>query len=380
MNRIDLPRSAPAPWASTLHLVAPLAAYRIGLLLLVKFNLMLMPMQFVRSSNDRVDVHSVSFAQACFTWDALNYLQISTSGYVGRPDLTIYLPLWPACMYLTFLITGGALIGAVILANVISLASLLVLHRYAALRLGEAAANASILILLASPGAFFFGLPYTESLFLLLVATLFLSLETDCFWLAWASSFLALFTRPVGFFCILPIVVDQVSKGKTQRAFWLASGPLLGLFGYLLLMKTLSGESLGLASHQSPTYGAAAVRLLHPLRFLQNFFTPNIEIHGYHNSAIDRGLVLLCIASLFWVARRSLAELAFAIPLIIVPAVSNDMMSFTRYAVVVIPVYLTFGQLLSKPARRPWLILICTFLFGVQMLLMIRQTHGYWVG
>jgi hypothetical protein len=368
------------PWSSTLRLAAPLALYRVGMLLLVKLGIMMLPMAFSRVSTEQVDGRHVSYLEACWTWDSYNYWLISQFGYAGRAGLNHFFPLWPGCLSLISLVAGHTFVTGLVLVNVISIASLLVLHRYAALRIGEAAAHATLLIYICSPVAFFFGVPYSESLFLLLVAAMFLGLEIECGWLVWIAGFLAVFTRAVGFLCILPVLVDQLRKGNRPRAIKLASGPAIGLIAYFIVMRVLGGEALGAVTEQDDFFGSSASRLLHPLQFAQRFCTFTLPNDGFHFLPIDRCMFLVCLAALFWIARNSLAELAFAAPLLIIPALSNNLMSFSRYALVVIPVYLAYGKLLSNPPRRPWLAAICLISFGLQMLLLFEHTHGIWVG
>ncbi len=76
--------------------------------------------------------------------------------------------------------------------------------------------------------------------------------------------------------------------------------------------------------------------------------------------------------------RRNPLDLAYCLPLTIVPAVAENMMSFTRYALAVFPVFLLGGRIFAEPARRRWLWPILAFDFAIQMLPLIRYTYSYW--
>src|SRR4051812_32119878 len=102
-------------------------------------------------------------------WDSTWYLGIAHSGYGGAS--TAFFPLYP------MLVRGVAVVGApgalLVASFVVSLAALFgalyVMHRLVELELGSAGvARLSVLMLALFPGALWFGVPYSESVFLLL--------------------------------------------------------------------------------------------------------------------------------------------------------------------------------------------------------------------
>ena len=102
------------------------------------------------------------------TWDAQHYLFLATEGYhAGQRSITFF-PLFPWLIRLTAALPGiGPLAAALLVANALSIAAILLLHRFLEQRHPGAGAD-SVLLLLAFPGALFFHFPYTESLFLFL--------------------------------------------------------------------------------------------------------------------------------------------------------------------------------------------------------------------
>ena len=102
------------------------------------------------------------------TWDAQHYLFLATEGYqAGQRSITFF-PLFPWLIRLTAALPGiGPLAAALLVANALSVAAIVLLHKLIEQRHPGIAAD-SVLLLLAFPGALFFHFPYTESLFLFL--------------------------------------------------------------------------------------------------------------------------------------------------------------------------------------------------------------------
>lgn len=150
-------------------------------------------------------------------WDSQHYLAIAFDGYVeGHPglppagDRPAFFPLYPGAVRV---LSGfGASRGLVlIMAYVVSLAcffaALALLHRLTTIEIGERFAKPTLLLLAFFPTAMFFGIPYSESLFLLLAVAAFLAARTG-HW-AWAGIALALAsaTRVPGLLLIIPVAM-----------------------------------------------------------------------------------------------------------------------------------------------------------------------------
>jgi len=200
---------------------------------------------------------------------------------------------------------GNALVASLIASNLSSLLALILLHRLAGLRSDLATADVTVLLALVFPSAFFTSLPYSESLFLLLAVGLFLAMQTDRPAWIWLTSALLRSPAPFGIVCLCPIVVDQLLKRRPRRAVLLATGPLAGVAAYLLIFKFTTGDATsGLHAAVSTTVASPA-ELLHPIHFLQLFLASNLEMHGIFNSAIDRAVFVVFLASLIPMTRAT---------------------------------------------------------------------------
>src|SRR5205085_2368423 len=137
------------------------------------------------------------------TWDAQHFVYLASHPYRRGDFVCNQYPLFP---FILRAVCGplGANVTVVglLLSNLFSLAGILLFHFEVERKIGPEVATRSVALLLAYPGAFFFELIYSESLFFLLVLALFYFLERDRFALASAAAFLLPFTRPVGLFAI----------------------------------------------------------------------------------------------------------------------------------------------------------------------------------
>jgi len=378
--------AAPAPWAASLRLIGPLAALKILTLLLVYCSLRLIPMPFNLESY-RINYHwppdePLTIRSAYETWDAQRFLFVSQYGYAQTGSRGIF-PLWPAVIHVATSVFGDPLTASLIAANLLSIAALILFHRLAALQTDLACADAALLLMLAFPSAFFLSLPYSESLFLLLVVGLFLALRAENSLWIWTLAALLPLARAVGVVCICPIIVHECLKRRPLRAALLATGTVAGILVYFLIFRVMTNDAF---ANLQTTFNSTRVMIVNPrhpleflLQFLRAFFAPNIELHGISNSAIDRAMLILVLASLWPMGRRDLVGVAYCFPAAIVPAMSLSMMSFTRYALVLFPVFIIGGRLLSPPRRKWWFWLLAAASLSLQIILLIRHVHWDWV-
>jgi len=160
-------------------------------------------------------------------WDVHHYLAIAYDGYVesyeGLPPVEnrpAFFPLYPGVVHL---LSGfGASPGLIlIVAYAVSLAcffgALALLHRLTVIELGERYAAPTLLLLSFFPTALFFGIPYSESMFLLLAVGAFLAARTGHWAVAGIVLALASATRVPGLLLIVPVAMLYLYGPRTDR-------------------------------------------------------------------------------------------------------------------------------------------------------------------
>ena len=190
-------------------------------------------------------------------WDAVWYLSIAGTGYNGIRSRAAFFPLYPLLVRAVGEL-GGALPGALLVASYcVSLAAfagaLFLLYRLVELELGRSLATPTLLFLALFPASFFFGAPYSESVFLLVSVGAFYAARTGRW--AWAGILgaAASATRDTGVLMLIPLVVlylwgprlDRPGEAPRYRlkadAGWLLLAPL-GLVAYASYLWLAHGD------------------------------------------------------------------------------------------------------------------------------------------
>jgi hypothetical protein len=204
-------------------------------------------------------------------WDAQHYLAIAFDGYTGTHSglpaaemRAAFFPLYP--MTVRALSGFGASPGLVlIMAYVVALAcffgALVLIHRLAVIELGERYARPALMLLAFFPTSFFFGIPYTESMFLLVAAGAFFAARMGYWPAAGVILALASATRVPGLLLVIPVALFYLYGPRADRdpdssrggpwpryrvkldATWLLFAPL-GLIAFSIYMHFALGDAL----------------------------------------------------------------------------------------------------------------------------------------
>ncbi len=199
-------------------------------------------------------------------WDGWWYLGIARDGYHVAPLVDGYhdyafLPLWPALIRLLSW-PWPALAGpiAVILANVLFVAALVILVRLGETVVGAERAFLGAILLAIFPFSAVFSMAYAESLFMCLSAGAFLAAERDRRALSGVLVGLAALARLQGAVLAVPVwIVLFLRDGKRLRPSqaWLALGPIAAV-GVLLGVSAFAGGAGAYGAAQA-AWGRAGV-------------------------------------------------------------------------------------------------------------------------
>src|SRR3954468_21453185 len=178
-------------------------------------------------------------------WDSAWYLDIAHSGY-GGPS-SAFFPLYPVLVrgFALFSAPGALLVSAYLVSLAALVGALYLMHRLVSLELGSrSVAGDAVLMLALFPGALWLGVPYSESLFLLLSVGAFYAARTGRWAWAGACAALASATRSAGIVLVVPLVVLWWSSGGGRRLrdlAWIALAPA-GLVAYSVYLAATIGE------------------------------------------------------------------------------------------------------------------------------------------
>jgi len=368
-------------------LVGPLLAWKAGFFVWVLVAVAVLPMMFHRGyyeGNPRWSSGgSPTMIEARLsTWDAGHYLMLADRGYVPHDQSSRFPPLWPIAIRMAKPAFGGhTLAAALVLANLASLAALLLLFAMVAESHGPAAAMGSLAFLLAFPGSLFFHLAYSESLFLLLSVLAIRELRRGRYAGAMIAAFLLPLVRLPGALVVVPFAAHALGGGRAHRLAWFApAAPLLGLGAYFLCMRLLLGDPLaGVRLYQGGLCGLTVMSLVDLPGFIRRLLDFG-SVHGFLDSALDRTFFLLWVATLPRVWRLDRVWFWYVLPMGLFPAMTTCFMGFTRYAAVLFPSAVAAADLLSGERRRPWAAVVLSGFVVIQALFAVLYVNSRWVG
>jgi hypothetical protein len=351
---------------------------------------------------------SRSLAESLSAADAQWYTSIAAQGYPGREEFSdagcrdllkqttrcenylawAFFPLWPLTIRLFLPLFPDPFLAGFLASNLLSLAAAALLFLYLRHHYKETTAIAAVVLLFASPFALFFETPFTESLFLFLVACLFLSCEKRVWPLAGLSLALLSVTRPNGIAAgIVPLVYIIGEIVRTRKLVWKdmlrwcwCALPLIPYGAWLAFNHAKTGDGLFFYSVQKRWFsgGLGLENLWNNLALVSQF--GDLPWHSFHLSRIDVLTMVVSLALLLLGFRRLRpAETAYAAVVLLVPLISKDLMSFSRFALHAWPLFLTIGLFIAWPARR-WL--LCVLLAAsliAQIALTLRFVSWQWV-
>ncbi len=188
-------------------------------------------------------------------FDALWFLRIADGGYRGGDGSAAFFPLYPlAIRAVSWVLLGRPFAASVLVSNASFLAALVMTYRLTALELDERRARTTVVLLAFFPTSYFFLMPYSEPLFLLLVVSAFWAARRERWLLAGACGALAALTRSVGIVLAPALAIEAWHRRTEGGRAWpglLAAGATAGgTLAYLAWWQARTGDLLAPFSKQ----------------------------------------------------------------------------------------------------------------------------------
>jgi hypothetical protein len=377
--------------SKSLNLIIPLILYSAFTYLFIYLILELLPPIFDTKAYSEVfhwpPTEQVSMRSFLKSWDGHHYLALSESGYyAGLPSAAFY-PLWPLLIrYFSYLTGGDHLVAGLILANIFSIAGLVLFHYFVLCRHGESIADIALLFLLAYPGSIFFSFIYTEPLFFLLSITFFIFLFRSDYLKAGIVSILLPCTKVIGVFSILPFLLHIFLKKGVSKSLLFTLFPIAGFLLYLLYMYLMTGNPFEGFEMQRKNFitNSSFSKLFDVISFVKlgiyPFIDGTLKLHDVKDSAMDRLFFLWFLVSLIFMWRKDKNYFVYALAVGLSQAILASYMSFTRYLLMVFPVFIVTAEYFANEDYKyvRWVLLIA--LSSIKILFLIRHVNNYWAG
>lgn len=286
------------------------------------------------------------------TADVNWYMTIAIYGYERRPFENTaahnwaFFPLYPLLVRPGGRLTGDYTLTGMFLSHVFFFFALVMLHKTAlAFELDSEAANRAILYLAIFPVSYFFSLPVTESLFLLLTTASFYFAKREHWWIAGLTGALASATRFTG---VLLFPALAVLYWQTYRHFWPPRKTMLalclvpaGLFAFMIHLYAITGNALAFKG-ALVAWGRTTGFFLTPLLGYIN--EPLVLVGPWNPHFLNFWAATITLVCGFVLLRRKAYALACYTLLSVFVALSSVLLqSQARYAMVVFPTFLVLA-------------------------------------
>lgn len=355
--------------ASIRAAVVPFLLSRLSVLLLIA---LFSSMQTVQSSfgivrETRIDLRAYS-NKVFVTADGEWFRSIAEDGYArerfqnGVQRNWAFFPAFPLAVRWLSVFPGYA-VNALLLTHIFFFAGLAMLHALAvAAGLPAEVAQRALAYAAFFPTSYFFSLPVSESLFLLLGAACFMAAFAGRWWLAGILGALASATRVQG---VLLIVFLAVFCWQHRRT-WLDAVPIVlvpaGLVSFSLFLWRLTGNAFAFVDIQRDWQRGGGA-----LNGIVTFFRdlPVVSTEWNFRVLNLAAAVLLALAAVVLWRQRQAAMAAFVMVCLLVPLFSGSLQSMSRYVLSAFPAFIGFAAIRWNAQTHQLILCVLATLLGV---------------
>lgn len=333
-----------------------------------------------------------------FLWDRANfdgihYLDIVGKGYDKYQQA--FFPMYPNVIkWLNPIVGGRSLLSGLLISNLSLLFLLFIFFKLISLDFDELTAKKSLIFLLVFPTSFFFGMVYTESLFLLFVLTSFYFARRNRWLAAGILGALAANTRLVGIFVFPALLFEWWEQRKISNfkfSLLQASKQIpgllaiflvpLGLLFYMRFLKINFNDPL-LSFHSQPFFGAdrSGGKIILLYQVFWRYFKMILGTRPdplYVAVWLELSACILFIILLILALKKKIraSYLIFSVLSLLVPSLSGTFSSYPRYVLVLFPCFIFLGTIESRLLRGTLTVAFLILAF-ISMTLFFR---GYWI-
>jgi len=337
--------------------------------------------------NESLDVFR-SFTTLFSKWDGDHYIFIAENWYVTTGDkrfLLVFYPLYPIAIKILSFIINNKIAAGVIISNISLILGCIYLYKLTESDFGSDTAFRTIKYLLLFPVSFFFGITYSESMFLALSIATFYYWKREKFILATIFAYFAALTRSVGILLVVPMLTELIigykdiynGQSKSRLGLKLAAifAPFIGFGTYLLINLQVSGNAFTFLNYQSEHWGQKFGFFGSTIKMLAKNaieWKPEISASLWVPQlvVIFITLMLLCYA----IKGLHISYLAYMIAYIGLTISPTWLLSSPRYLMCLFPIFMLLGHIGKK---RTWDFAI-TFIFAVGLgFCTIAFVNGY---
>lgn len=321
------------------------------------------------------------FIRHLANFDGVFFIRIAEKGYSYTEQA--YFPLYPIMIRVFSLFNNNPLVSGMIISHLCFIIGFFafraILPRMTKLRY----INPIMIMLLAYPTSYYFGVLYTEGLFFALFTSTLLFLSQKKYFVAFILAYFTSLTRVVGVFIIIPLLtiaayqdllkptlsVQSILSSLRQnyQTLIVALAPLLGLLSYCSYLWLTLGDPLYFIRAQESFGANRSTHFITPIqviyRYLKIILTADLSFQ-YGVAMIELIFFIFAILILCYDLYQQLREnkfTAYRLGLnffswinILLPAVTGTLTAIPRYTLMSLTIMLTLGELNNSRIKYAW--------------------------
>lgn len=343
-----------------------------------------------------------SWVSSFANFDGIHYLLIAKQGYSQWEQA--FFPLYPLFIKGLSFFIQNYLVAALLISHTSFGVGFLFFQKL--LKKWGIKNTTSLLLLLAFPTSFFFGVIYTEGLFFMLFILSLYFLNKKNYVMASIFAILSSFTRLIGIFLVIPFFFFLIAEKEitikyivqcVYKHFVLLASPFIGLAVYMGYLFYTTGDPL-FFFHSQPVFGAnrSTHLILLPqvyFRYLKIIVTANHNFQWYlslFEISIFSFVLIVLIFDLYQIVKRLktasthlrgvqrqlLGINIFSFANLILPTLTGTFSSVPRYVLFSLSFFHYLGQIKSWKIKAGILALFIT----LQIILLSLFIQGYFIG
>jgi hypothetical protein len=304
------------------------------------------------------------------------YAAIADTGYESvpyddsQPRSWAFFPLFPMLWRGAAWMTGEYPLTGMAISHVCLLLGLLVVARLGECFSGDRTfAERAVFYLAFAPTSYFFSLPMTESLFLMLSASSFWAAARGRWWSAGGLGAFAAATRSGGALLLPALIVARIQHlvrapglrdSDRSMSYWLSTlgalAPLLlvpiGLLAYMAYLDRVTGNAWAFRDIQSAWGRGSTFGIRSALKPLLGYaLDPGGVAVAWNFVTLNACAAVGAIAAAIVLAvRREWAYAVYTISAVVVPLTTLTLDSMARFVLVLFPVYFVLAELGKRRA------------------------------
>ncbi len=291
--------------------------------------------------------------------DVAHYMVVAREGYLREPfDIEnarsrqfVFFPLHPLLLWLIGHVTKDLMLWGAAMSNLFLFVGLLFLHKLTlAFGYDQQIARRTIFYTATFPVSYFFSVPLTESLFLMLTVTSFYAAKKEHWWAAGVLGAFASGARVNGVVLVPALLVlswQMYRSVQIKKILWLLLVPV-GLWAFMLYSWWACGDALAFRTAIARWGRKPGFFLTELTKYVIH---PHTIIEPWNFNLLNAASALLCLFCVYLLLRRREWSLAvYGFLAIFIPLSTGLLQSLDRYALIIFPMFMALA-IVAKSER-----------------------------